>query len=203
MSSVWFIDQSLSGFFVWTQIFKRKHYVSSCQNLRSTDAIATTFEMNKIRLWFSWHEMVFFYLYLPCKIFRKILCQALFVNCVLCCPACLLLNPCISWVSDIFVPCFTAFQLKVWATDLTGSSLRMRLAATEKRWWFCSSKSNWSCYSFFQRFVRFVQLVFCILYFFFKHCADIGVNDLSIPAQSRKIDQRVGFVAWILYVLMT
>ena len=44
------INQSLSGFFVWTQIFKRQHYVASCQNLRSTDAIATTFEMNKIRL---------------------------------------------------------------------------------------------------------------------------------------------------------
>ena len=42
---------------------------------------------------------------------------------------------------------------------------------------------------------------FCIAYFlytvfyFFKHCADIGVNDLSIPAQSRKIDQRLDFVA--------
>lgn len=156
--------------------------------------------MNTIRLWKSWHEMVFSYLYMYCKILQKNSCS-FFVNCVLCCLACLLLNPCISRFSDVFSMTFSShvlqhFSLRSEQRTLQGHPYVCGWQQLRKGGDFEARKAIDCAAVFFNVLFVLYSLFFIYCIFFFKHCADIGVNDLSIPAQSRKIDQRLDFVAW-------
>ena len=120
------------------------------------------------------------------------------MKCVLCCLVCLRLNPCISRFSDVFSMTFSCHVLQ-------HVSLRSEQRTLQGHPYVCGwqqlrkggdfeARKAIDRAAVFSTFCSFY--VTCWLFIFlFTLCLYIGVNDLSIPAPSRKIDQSLVLVA--------